>query len=136
MNGSRERNNNFLLDGVDNNDTSVPGSVRAACLSADPDSTQEFRVITNNFNAEYGRNTGAIIDVVTKSGTNTFHGDAYEFGRWNAFRRRSGLVQSDRRRARRIPTSATSSAIPLAGRSSRTRRSSSSTTNCTGSALL
>ena len=54
-------------------------------LSANPDSTQEFRVITNNFNAEYGRNTGAIIDVVTKSGTNTFHGNAYEFGRWNAF---------------------------------------------------
>ena len=84
MNGSRERNNNFLLDGVDNNDTSVPGG-SGGVLSANPDSTQEFRVITNNFNAEYGRNTGAIIDVVTKSGTNTFHGNAYEFGRWNAF---------------------------------------------------
>ena len=84
VNGARERNNNFLLDGVDNNDTSVPGGLVTA-LGADPDSTEEFRVITNNFNAEYGRNTGAIIDVVTKSGTNTFHGDAYEFGRWNAF---------------------------------------------------
>ena len=60
-------------------------AVSGGVLSADPDSTQEFRVITNNFNAEYGRNTGAIIDVVTKSGTNTFHGNAYEFGRWNAF---------------------------------------------------
>ncbi len=84
VNGSRERNNNFLLDGVDNNDTSVPGIV-GGVLSANPDSTEEFRVITNNFNAEYGRNTGAIVDVVTKSGTNTFHGGAYEFGRWNAF---------------------------------------------------
>jgi carboxypeptidase family protein len=84
VNGARERNNNFLLDGVDNNDTSVPGGITSV-LGADPESTQEFRVITNNFNAEYGRNTGAIIDVVTKSGTNTFHGDAYEFGRWNAF---------------------------------------------------
>jgi hypothetical protein len=84
VNGSRERNNNFLLDGVDNNDTSVPGGLVTA-LGADPASTQEFRVITNNFNAEYGRNTGAIIDVVTKSGTNQFHGDAYEFGRWNGF---------------------------------------------------
>src|SRR6266478_9285742 len=84
VNGSRERNNNFLLDGVDNNDTSVPG-IPGGVLSADPESTQEFRVITNNFNAEYGRNTGAIIDVVTKSGTNQFHGDAYEFGRWNGF---------------------------------------------------
>jgi hypothetical protein len=84
VNGARERNNNFLLDGVDNNDTSVPGGLVTA-LGADPESTEEFRVITNNFNAEYGRNTGAIIDVVTKSGTNQFHGDAYEFGRWNAF---------------------------------------------------
>ena len=84
VNGARERNNNFLLDGVDNNDTSVPGGI-VSVLGADPESTQEFRVITNNFNAEYGRNTGAIIDVVTKSGTNQFHGDAYEFGRWNAF---------------------------------------------------
>jgi hypothetical protein len=84
VNGSRERNNNFLLDGVDNNDTSVPG-IAGGVLSANPDSTEEFRVITNNFNAEYGRNTGAIVDVVTKSGTNSFHGSVYEFGRWNAF---------------------------------------------------
>jgi len=84
VNGSRERNNNFLLDGVDNNDTSVPG-IPDGLLSANPDSTEEFRVITNNFNAEYGRNTGAIIDVLTKSGSNTFHGEAYEFGRWNSF---------------------------------------------------
>jgi Carboxypeptidase regulatory-like domain len=87
VNGSRDRNNNFLLDGVDNNDTSVPGFELqgGTALGANPDSTQEFRVITNNFSAEFGRNTGAIIDVVTKSGTNTFHGGAYEFGRWNAF---------------------------------------------------
>jgi Carboxypeptidase regulatory-like domain/TonB-dependent Receptor Plug Domain len=84
INGSRERNNNFLLDGVDNNDTSVPG-IPDGVLSANPDSTEEFRVITNNFNAEYGRNTGAIIEVVTKSGTNKFHGGAYEYGRWNSF---------------------------------------------------
>ena len=84
VNGSRERNNNFMLDGVDNNDTSVPG-IAGGVLGANPDSTEEFRVITSNFNAEYGRNTGAIIDVVTKSGTNTFHGGAYWFGRWNAF---------------------------------------------------
>src|SRR5579864_4821035 len=84
VNGSRERNNNFMLDGVDNNDTSVPG-IPDGVLGANPDSTEEFRIITNNFNAEYGRNTGAIIDVVTKSGTNQFHGGAYEFGRWNGF---------------------------------------------------
>jgi len=84
INGARDRNNNFLLDGVDNNDTFVPG-VPGGVLAANPDSTEEFRVITSNFNAEYGRNTGAIIDVVTKSGSNAFHGDVYEFGRWNGF---------------------------------------------------
>lgn len=84
VNGARDRNNNFMLDGVDNNDTSVPGGF-SSVLSANPDSTEEFRVITDNFNAEFGRNTGAIIDVVTKSGTNALHGDAYYFGRWNGF---------------------------------------------------
>jgi hypothetical protein len=84
VNGSRERNNNFLLDGVDNNDTSVPGII-GGVLDMNPDSTQEFRVITNNFNPEFGRNTGSIVDVVSRSGTNSFHGGAYEFGRWNGF---------------------------------------------------
>jgi hypothetical protein len=84
VNGSRERNNNFLLDGVDNNDTSVPGRI-GGVLNANPDSAAEFRVITNNFNAEFGRNTGAIVDVVTASGGNRLHGDLYGFGRWNGF---------------------------------------------------
>src|ERR1700747_3200415 len=83
VNGSRDRNNNFLLDGVDNNDTSVPGP-GSGILSINPDSAQEFRVITNSFNPEFGRNTGAIIDVVTRQGTNSLHGDAYWFGRYNA----------------------------------------------------
>ena len=83
VNGQRDRNNNFLLDGADNNDTSVPG-IQGGVSSANPDSAQEFRVITNNFDAEYGRNTGAIIDVVTRGGGNDFHGDAYEFGRYSA----------------------------------------------------
>ena len=83
VNGSRDRNNNFLLDGVDNNDTGVPGAPNGI-VAINPDSTQEFRVITNDFNAEYGRNTGAIVDIVTRGGTNQFHGDAYWFGRYNA----------------------------------------------------
>jgi|CZLA01.1.fsa_nt_gi hypothetical protein len=83
VNGSRERDNNFLLDGADNNDTSVPG-IAGGLASLNPDATEEFRVITNNFMPEYGRNNGAIIDVVTKSGTNKFHGGARWFGRWNA----------------------------------------------------
>jgi outer membrane receptor protein involved in Fe transport len=84
VNGARDRNNNFLLDGVDNNDTSVPGGM-GGVLNANPESTEELRVITDNFNAEYGRNTGAIIDAVTKSGTNSLHGNVYYFGRWDGF---------------------------------------------------
>jgi len=84
VNGSRERNNNFLLDGTDNNDTSVPGG-GGGVISLNPEATQEFRVITNNFLPEYGRNTGAIIDIVTKSGSNEFRGDAYWYGRYNGF---------------------------------------------------
>lgn len=83
VNGSRERNNNFTLDGTDNNDTSVPGGA-SGLSSLNPEATQEFRVITNNFMPEYGRNTGAIIDVVTKSGTNAFHGEGHWFGRYNS----------------------------------------------------
>ncbi|MEO6982686.1 MAG: TonB-dependent receptor [Edaphobacter sp.] len=83
VNGQRDRNNNFMLDGADNNDTAVPGS-QGGISSANPDSTQEFRVITNNFDAEFGRNTGAIIDVITRGGGNRFHGSAYEFGRYSA----------------------------------------------------
>jgi hypothetical protein len=83
VNGQRERNNNFLLDGVDNNDASVPG-IPGGASSLNPDSTQEFRVITNNFLPEFGRNSGAIVDIVTRSGSNQFHGSAYEFNRVNA----------------------------------------------------
>lgn len=83
VNGQRDRNNNFMLDGADNNDTSVPGGL-GGITSASPDTAQEFRVITNAYDAEFGRNTGAIVDVVTRSGSNKFHGDAYEYGRYSA----------------------------------------------------
>jgi Carboxypeptidase regulatory-like domain len=83
VNGGRERNNNFLLDGADNNDADVPGPL-GGLVAENPDATQEFRVLTNNFAPEYGRNNGAIIDVVTRSGTNDFHGNLFYFGRWDA----------------------------------------------------
>jgi hypothetical protein len=83
VNGGRERNNNFLLDGTDNNDTEVPGGL-GGLTAQNPDSTQEFRVLTNNFAPEYGRNNGAIIDVITRSGTNNYHADLFYFGRWDA----------------------------------------------------
>jgi len=83
VNGARERNDNILLDGADNNDTDVPGGL-GGITGQDPDATEEFRIITNNFAPEFGRNNGAQVDVITKSGTNDLHGDAYYFGRWDA----------------------------------------------------
>jgi hypothetical protein len=86
VNGSRERNNNFLLDGTDNNDSEIPGLAvpQPGLTSLNPDSVQEFRVITSSFLPEFGRNTGAVIDIVSKRGTNEFHSDVYWFGRYSA----------------------------------------------------
>jgi hypothetical protein len=82
-NGTSLRDNNFLLDGVDNNETYVPG-YPSGLNALNPDSAQEFRVITNNFAPEYGRNNGSVVQVLTRSGTNDLHGDAYWFGRYDA----------------------------------------------------
>jgi Carboxypeptidase regulatory-like domain len=77
VNGGRGRANNFSVNGGDANDLFV----NAPAIQPSPDSIQEFRVITNTFDAEYGRNSGAVVNVVTKSGTNELHGDVYEFFR-------------------------------------------------------
>jgi hypothetical protein len=77
VNGGRGRSNNYTVNGGDGNDLFVNGPA----IEPSPDSVEEFRVITNNFDAEYGRNSGAVINVVTKSGTNNLHGSFYEFFR-------------------------------------------------------
>ncbi len=94
VNGASERNNNFLLDGQDNNDTSVPG-IPGGLLQLNPDATQEFQVISNNFLPEYGRNTGAIVNIITKGGTDQFHGDLYEFNRVRAMAARDFFNTTD-----------------------------------------
>ena len=81
INGGRDRNNNFQFDGTNNNDPGVPGS---GLLTLNPDATEEFRVISNGYLPEFGRNSSAVIDIITRSGTNDLHGDVYYFGRWNA----------------------------------------------------
>ena len=86
--GQRERNNNFLLDGVDNNDASVPGLL-GGIATPSIDATEEFRVITNGFLPEYGRNSGASITVATKGGTNEFHGGAYIYYQSDRFNARN-----------------------------------------------
>ena len=88
VNGQRERNNNFLVDGIDNNDADVPG-IPGGIATPNIDATQEFRVITSNFNAEFGRNTGAVISIATKNGTNDFHGNGYIYYRSDRFNARN-----------------------------------------------
>jgi outer membrane receptor protein involved in Fe transport len=70
-NGQRARSNNFTIDGVDNNDLSIGGP---NYFVRNPDVVGEYQIITNNFSAEYGRNQGAIINIVSRSGTNGYHG--------------------------------------------------------------
>src|SRR6201993_1026157 len=77
VNGGRGRANNFSVNGGDANDMFV----NLPTVQPSPDSIQEFRVLTNTFDAEYGRNSGSVVNVVTKSGTNDLHGNVYEFFR-------------------------------------------------------
>ena len=77
-----------MVDGVDNNDTDVPG-IPGGVATPNIDATEEFRVITGNFNAEYGRNTGGIITTATKRGTNDLHGNAYLYWRSDRFAARN-----------------------------------------------
>ena len=81
INGNREQANNFLLDGVDNNQASdnLPGYAPA------PDAIGEFNLITQNASAEFGNYNGGIVNATIKSGTNRFHGDVFEFFRNDVF---------------------------------------------------
>ena len=76
VNGQRDRSNNFQIDGQYNNDNSVSGP---SIFLTNQDALQEVQVVTNNFGAEYGRNSGSVVNYVTKSGTNNFHGSAFEY---------------------------------------------------------
>src|SRR6202167_5071166 len=79
-NGARSLQNNFLLDGIDNN-ANLGDVLNGAAYVVQPavDAIAEFKVETNAYSAEFGRGNGAIMDAVIKSGTNQFHGDLWEF---------------------------------------------------------
>src|SRR5487761_579089 len=85
ISGQRPVQNNYRLDGVSLNDYSngAPGSVLGGNLGVD--AIQEFSVLTSNYSAEYGKTSGGVVNAITKSGTNQFHGSAYEFVRNDAF---------------------------------------------------
>lgn len=77
LNGGIGRNVNYLIDGGDNTDDTIGGALQNFSL----ESVQEFAIQTQQYKAEYGRSTGGILAVVTKTGTNEFHGSVFGFGR-------------------------------------------------------
>ena len=82
INGGQNRNNEFLLDGAPNN--SIQGGNNIAYVPP-VDAVQEFKIVTNSYDAQYGRTAGGVINVSLKSGTNNLHGSIYEFARRKAF---------------------------------------------------
>ena len=79
-NGTRGTLNNFLLDGIDNNSNDNGGVI----LRTNVDAIQEFKLQTNTYSAEFGRSAGAVVNAITKSGTNRYHGNVFEFFRNSA----------------------------------------------------
>ena len=94
-NGARSLQNNFLLDGIDDN-SNLPDLLNEANYAVMPsvDALQEFRVETDSYSAEFGRATGAVVNATTKSGTNQIHGVIYEFLRNQAFDARNYFDQT------------------------------------------
>lgn len=78
INGGRDSQKNFTVDGITDLDT---GSNQTTHFTTTPDSIQEVRVLTSNYQAEYGRSAGGAITIITKSGTQNFHGTGYYYGR-------------------------------------------------------
>ena len=87
VNGSSGRNTNTTVNGIDNKDNTVGGAVMQLPLEA----VQEFKISTARFSAENGRSEGAALNVITKSGTNTFHGALYAFFRDDSYQHKNAL---------------------------------------------
>ncbi len=94
--GQRPRNNNFVVDGIDNNDKGVTGPQ----VYISPDTISEFSLLQNQYSAEFARSTGGQFIVTTKSGTNDFHGEAYDYFRnrklnaLDTLQKNAGVVRS------------------------------------------
>ncbi len=91
VSGQRSESLTFLLDGGNNTDFLDNNIV----VSPNPDAVEEFKILTNNYDAQYGRTSGGIVNQITKSGTNSFHGDLFEFNRNNFFNARDYFLPVD-----------------------------------------
>jgi outer membrane receptor protein involved in Fe transport len=90
VSGQRSESLTFLLDGGNNTDFLGNNIV----VNPNPDAVEEFKILTNNYDAQYGRTSGGIVNQITKSGTNEFHGDLFEFNRNNFFNARDPFLPS------------------------------------------
>src|SRR5687768_2815633 len=90
VNGNRPRNNNYMVDGSDNNDISVT----IATSQIVPEAVAEFQVLQNPYSVEFGRNTGGQVNVITKSGTNRFAGDFFDYYQSNGMNARTNLEKA------------------------------------------
>lgn len=93
INGQRPRNNNYMIDGADNNDIAV--TIPTSQIV--PEAIAEFQVLQNPYTAEFGRNTGGQINIITKSGTNRFRGEAWDYFFDSSFRSLSSLEKASGR---------------------------------------
>jgi hypothetical protein len=89
VSGQRSESLTFLLDGANNTDFLGNNIV----VSPNPDAVEEFKILTNNYDAEYGRTSGGIVNQITKSGTNSVHGDAFEFIRNDVLNARDSFAE-------------------------------------------
>jgi hypothetical protein len=91
INGNRPRNNNYMVDGSDNNDISVT----IATSQIVPESVAEFQVMQNPYTVEFGRNSGGQINVITKSGTNRFRGDFFDYYQSSGLNSRTNIEKAN-----------------------------------------
>ena len=91
INGNRPRNNNYMVDGSDNNDISITVSTSALI----PETVAEFQVLQNPYSVEFGRNSGGQINVITKSGSNRFTGDFFDYYQSAGLNSRSNLDKTN-----------------------------------------
>jgi len=99
ISGARPQQNNYRLDGISLNDyaNGAPGSVLGGNLGVD--AIQEFSVLTSNYSAEYGKTSGGVVNAITRSGTNEFHGSGYEFLRNSALDSKNYFEPADTQKA-------------------------------------
>ena len=90
VNGNRPRNNNYMVDGSDNNDISVT----IATSQIVPESVAEFQVLQNPYSVEFGRNSGGQVNVITKSGTNRFAGDVFDYYQTSGLNSRTNIEKA------------------------------------------